>query len=133
MKIKVLLCNCKGLCDSFKDTDANTLPFQVESGLDVEYAVVHPQLCGQGGNTVLGEVLRATDADTHLVVGACAPDVQAKLFKKVLKAARFDEGRFVPVDIRGTDNAGILERLRRTVEHVQARAEEEGAKEPAVS
>jgi len=57
MKVKVLLCNCKGLCDSFKDTDVNTLPFQVESELDVEYAVVHPQLCGQGGNTVLAEVL----------------------------------------------------------------------------
>lgn len=124
MKIKVLLCNCKGLCDSFKATDVNTLPFQVESEFDVEYAVVHPQLCGQGGNTLLTEVLRATDADTRLVVGACAPDVQAKLFKKVLKAAGFDEERFVPVDIRGTDNAGILERLQRAVDGIEARGEE---------
>jgi heterodisulfide reductase subunit A-like polyferredoxin len=133
MKLKVLLCNCKGLCDSFKDTDVNTLPFQVESELDVEYAVVHPQLCGQGGNTVLAEVLRATDADTHLVVGACAPDVQAKLFKKVLKTAGFDGDRFVPVDIRGTDNAGILERIRETVDGIRPRAEGVDAREAPVS
>lgn len=124
MKVKVLLCNCKGLCESFKDTDVNTLPFQIESELDVEYTVVHPQLCGQGGNTVLSEVLRETDGDTHVVVGACAPDVQAKLFKKVLKATRFDEGRFVPVDIRGTDNAGIMERVQAAVERIQAGADE---------
>jgi hypothetical protein len=33
MEIKVLLCNCKGLCDSFKEADMNTLPFAVESDL----------------------------------------------------------------------------------------------------
>ena len=53
MKVKILLCNCKGLCNSFKDADMNTLPFQVESELEVQYAVLHPQFCGQGGNAVL--------------------------------------------------------------------------------
>jgi len=48
MDIKVLLCNCKGLCDPFKAADMNTLPFAVESDLDVQYSVLHPQLCGQG-------------------------------------------------------------------------------------
>ena len=48
MEIKVLLCNCKGLCDSFKDSDMNKLPFEVESDLDVKYTVLSPQLCGQG-------------------------------------------------------------------------------------
>lgn len=28
MEIKVLLCNCKGLCDSFKDSDMNKLPLR---------------------------------------------------------------------------------------------------------
>jgi heterodisulfide reductase subunit A-like polyferredoxin len=117
MNIKVLLCNCKGLCASFKETDMNTLPFQVESDLDIQYAVVHPQLCGQGGNQVLTEVLReSADPQTYVVSGACAPEAQAKLFKKVLRNAAFDEKRFVPVDIRGTDNDGILNRLKERVE-----------------
>lgn len=118
MNIKVLLCNCKGLCASFKDTDMNTLPFQVESDLDIQYAVVHPQLCGQGGNEVLTEVLRqsAADPETYVMVGACAPEAQLKLFKKVLRNAAFEEKRFVPLDIRGTDNDGILARLKERVE-----------------
>jgi hypothetical protein len=51
MKIKVLLCNCKGLCASFKNTDMNTLPFAVESDLDVQYALLHPQLSGKAATT----------------------------------------------------------------------------------
>lgn len=117
MKIKVLLCNCKGLCDSFKNADMNTLPFQVESDLDVRYTFVHPQLCGQGGNEVLAEVLResAADPEAYVMVGACAPDAQMKLFKKLLRNTGFDEKRFIPLDIRGTDNDGILGRLREKV------------------
>jgi heterodisulfide reductase subunit A-like polyferredoxin len=118
MNIKVLLCNCKGLCQSFKDTDMNTLPFQIESDLDVKYTVLHPQFCGQGGNALLAEILRESAAapDTFIVSGACNPEAQEKLFKKVLRQTGFDEKRFVALDIRSTDNAGILERLRQTVE-----------------
>ncbi len=118
MKIKILLCNCKGLCNSFKQTDMNTLPFQIESELDVQYAVLHPQLCGQGGNEVLAELLRqsAAEPDTYIVSGACAPDAQMQLFKKVFRNTGFDETRFIALDIRGTDNAGILARLREAVD-----------------
>jgi len=120
MKVKILLCNCKGLCDSFKNTDMNTLPFQLESELDVQYAVVHPQLCGQGGNQILAEILResAADPDTYIVSGACAPDAQAKLFKKLLRNTGFDDKRFIAVDIRGTNNEGILARVREKVEEL---------------
>lgn len=114
MKIKILLCNCKGLCPSFKGSDFNTLPFEVESDLDVRYTILHPQLCGQGGNEVLADVLRqsATEPDTYVVSGACAPEAQEKLFQKLLRKTGFDPKQFVPLDIRGTDNEGILARLK---------------------
>ena len=129
MKIKMLLCNCKGLCPSFQDADMNTLPFDVESELDIQYAVLHPQLCGQGGNAVLVDVLReaAADPDTYVAVGACAPEAQVKLFKKVLRETGFDEKRFVPLDIRKTDNEGILARLKETVESVVKQREKAAA------
>jgi len=118
MKVKVLICNCKGLCPSFKDADMNTLPFHLESEMDIQYSVLHPMLCGQGGNVVLTELLReaASSPDTYIVSAACAPKVQDKLFKKVLRKAGFDEKRFVAVDIRGTDNEGITKRLKEAVE-----------------
>ena len=78
MEIKVLLCNCKGLCDSFKDSDMNKLPFEVESDLDVKYTVLSPQLCGQGGNAILEEAMKAAKPDSYLLVGACAPKADRK-------------------------------------------------------
>ena len=118
MRIKILLCNCKGLCDSFKNADMNTLPFQIESELDVQYTILHPQLCGQGGNEVVAEIMRlsADDPDTYIVSGACAPEAQTKLFKKLLRNTGFDEKRFLAVDIRGTDNDGILARIQTKVQ-----------------
>jgi heterodisulfide reductase subunit A-like polyferredoxin len=50
------------------------------------------------------------------MVGACAPEAQTKLFKKIIRNTGFDEKRFVPLDIRGTDNDGILGRLREKAE-----------------
>jgi heterodisulfide reductase subunit A-like polyferredoxin len=118
MNIKILLCNCKGLCQSFKDSDFNTLPFQIESELDVKYAVLHPQLCGQGGNEALADIFResAKDRETYIVSGACAPEAQAKLFQKLMRKTGFDPKRFVPVDIRGTNNDGILAVIKEKVE-----------------
>jgi heterodisulfide reductase subunit A-like polyferredoxin len=118
MKIKVLLCNCKGLCGSFKESNFNTLPFEVESELEVQYTIVHPQLCGQGGNEVLADIFResAKDSDTFIVSGACAPEAQNKLFQKLMRKTGFDPRRFLAVDIRGTNNEGILLRLKEKVE-----------------
>jgi len=120
MKVKILLCNCKGLCKSFKDSDMNTLPFQIESELDVEYVALHPQTCGQGGNAILTEILResAGDPDTYVISAACAPEAQVQLFKKVLRNTEFDETRFITIDIRGTDNDGILARIKEKVEQL---------------
>ena len=118
MNIKILLCNCKGLCQSFKDSDFNTLPFELESELDVKYAVLHPQLCGQGGNQALADIFResAKDPEAYIVSGACAPEAQGKLFQKLMRKTGFDPKRFVPVDIRGTNNDGILARIKEKVE-----------------
>ena len=104
----------------------NTLPFEIESEMDVQYSVLHPQLCGQGGNVVMADILRvaAQDPEAFVVVGACAPEAQTKLFKKVMRDAGFDPTRLVPLDIRGTDNEGILGRLREKVGALVKQAEE---------
>lgn len=121
MKIKVLMCNCKGLCDSFKSTDFNTLPFQVESELDVTFVSLHPQTCGQGGNEFLADIMRSADRDTYILSAACAPAAQEKLFRKVMRQTGFPAERFVPVDIRMTDNEGVLQRIREKVEEILKR------------
>ena len=90
MKVKTLICNCKGL-DPFRLADMNTLPFEVESELDVSYAVVHPQLCAEGGNQILQDVLSSAenDPDTYVMVCACQEEIQKKLFMKALRHTEF--------------------------------------------
>jgi heterodisulfide reductase subunit A-like polyferredoxin len=119
MKIKLVMCNCKGLCPSFKGVDMNTLPFEAESELDVDYATLSPQSCGAGGNRVLMDVMKSADDDTYVLSGACAPTAQKKLFKRVIRESGFNEKHFVAVDIRETDNAGVLSRLKETIDFVQ--------------
>ncbi|MDR3676807.1 MAG: hypothetical protein P4N24_15055 [Acidobacteriota bacterium] len=113
MKVKTLICNCKGL-DPFRYADMNSLAFDIESELDVSYATVHPQLCAESGNKVLEDVLRAAedDPDTYVMTCACAEETQMKLFKKTLRSTDFDSTHFVPLDIRNATNDGILDRIR---------------------
>jgi hypothetical protein len=91
----------------------NTLPFDIESGLDVDYAIVHPQLCGMGGNRVMEDVLRSAedDHDTFVIVGACDQEAQLKLFQKLFCKTGFGQDHYLAVDIRGATNCEILERL----------------------
>jgi len=124
MRIKALICNCKGLSPSFKNSDMNTLPFEIESDLDVDYAIVHPQLCGMGGSRVMEDALRSAEDDptTLVFVGACAPEAQQKLFQKLFCKTGFDQDHFAAVDIRGLTNKEILERLGEKIgERVQPR------------
>ena len=120
MRIKTLICNCKGLSASFRNSDMNTLPFEIESDLEVDYAIVHPQLCGAGGSKVMEDVLRSAedDPDTIVIVGACEPEAQQKLFKKLLRKTGFDQDHLVAIDIRNTTNDGILDRLREKIEEL---------------
>lgn len=64
------------------------------------------QLCGEGRTVIFEEVMKTTELDSYLLVGACAPRVQDTLFKKLIRATGFNDKHFVPVDIRGTDNKG---------------------------
>ena len=118
MRIKAVICNCKGLCPSFKNSDMNTLPFDIESDLDVDYAIVHPQLCGMGGNRVMEDILRSAedDPDTFVIVGACDQEAQLRLFQKLFCKTGFGLDHYLAMDIRGATNEGILERLRERIE-----------------
>ena len=118
VRFKTIICNCKGLSASFRNSDMNTLPFEIESDLEVDYAIVQPQLCGEGGSKVMEEVLRSAedDPDTIVIVGACEPKAQNKLFKEVLHKTDFDQKHLVAIDIRGATNEGILDRLRTKME-----------------
>ena len=100
MKIKVLICNCNGLKLSPEDLDMNTLPYDIELDVDVQYAIVAPQLCGRGGVALLRDLLRGSEPDDYFVVAGCGPENEADLLGHVLREANFPRDRFIGVPIR---------------------------------
>lgn len=52
------------------------------------------------------------DEDTYVLSGASTPEAQEKLFKKLLRVTGCPGERFITVDIRDTDNEGMLARLK---------------------
>jgi hypothetical protein len=62
------------------------------------------------------DVLHSAGSDTYVISAACAPNAQEKLFAKILRTTGFPSDRFIMLDIRGTDNDGILKRLKETIE-----------------
>ena len=72
----------------FKNADMNTLPFQVESELDVQIPSCILSFVDKE-NAVLSDVLSKADDDPTILSGACAPEAQEKLFKKLLRVTGF--------------------------------------------
>ena len=114
MKIKVVLCNCNGIKFMPEGLDMNTLPYELENDLDVQWAITHPQLCGRGGLSLLEELLANAAEDDYFVVAGCG-DNQAQFLGHVLDAAKFPEQRFISVNIRGLDNAGARKAILEAV------------------
>ncbi|MCL2497129.1 MAG: hypothetical protein FWF06_00780 [Symbiobacteriaceae bacterium] len=78
---------------------------QVRIELPVEFGFIHPQLCNDDGDRFFADFLKA---HRKVIVAACAPNMQRKLFKDAFSAASMSvEEDLVPIDIRKmtTDNA----------------------------
>ncbi len=87
---------------------------QVRVELPVEYAVIHPQLCEEDGDRFWADFLK-----THrkLMIGACAPNMQRKMFKDAFREAGLDiEKDAVMLDIRDMTNEQAFEKVEKALE-----------------
>lgn len=109
-----IMCVCTGKCPGFQAMDIWDFINQVRVELPVEYAVIHPQLCEEDGDRFWADFLK-----THrkLVIGACAPNMQRKMFKDAFKEAGIDiEKDAVMLDIRDMTNEQAFEKLEKALE-----------------
>ncbi len=97
-KPRFVMCICTGECPGFEELDLWPLMNRVRNELDVEYDIVHPQLCEEDGDRFWHDYAKP---GVTYVVGACAPTMQRKMFKDALAdvGADFDE-QVVPLDLR---------------------------------
>lgn len=102
-----IMCVCTGKCPGFKAMDIWDFINQVRVELPVEYGIIHPQLCEEDGDRFLADFLKA---HRKVIIGACAPNMQKKMFKQAFKDAGLDvEKDSVMLDIRDMTNDKAFE------------------------
>ncbi|MEM2089424.1 MAG: heterodisulfide reductase subunit A-like protein [Thermoproteota archaeon] len=88
--------------------------------LDVEYAVVHPQLCVTDGDTFLRDLLKNGDKDSVYVAGGCDPRMQRKMFKDAFIEKELDFDRqVVSLDLRNMETPEAMKKVAETVEKLR--------------
>lgn len=109
-----LMCVCTGECPGFKNLELWKLINYVRNQLEVEYAVVHPQLCVDDGDSFLRDFIKP---GKKYVIGGCDPRMQKKMFSQAFREAGGDfDQQAVPLDLRNLSTEEAAERVKRAVQ-----------------
>ena len=112
------MCVCTGKCPGFAAMDIWDFINQVRVELPVEYGFIHPQLCEEDGDRFLADFLKA---HRKLIIGACAPNMQRKMFKQAFADAGLDlEKDAVMLDIRDMTNEKAFEKVQAALQQMEA-------------
>lgn len=118
-----IMCVCTGKCPGFKAMDIWDFINQVRVELPVEYGFIHPQLCEEDGDRFLADFLKA---HRKVIIGACAPNMQKKMFKQAFKDAGLDiEKDSVMLDIRDMTNEKAFEVVKNALKDLGLEGDEE--------
>jgi len=113
-KYGFIMCVCTGKCPGFLKMDIWDFINQVRVELPVEYAFIHPQLCEEDGDRFLADFLKA---HRKVIIGACAPNMQRKMFKQAFLDAGLNvEKDAVMLDIRDMTNEKAFEIVKTALE-----------------
>ncbi|WP_373482426.1 hypothetical protein [Acetobacterium sp.] len=111
-----IMCVCTGKCPGFQAMDIWDFINQVRVELPVEYAFIHPQLCEEDGDRFLADYLKS---HRKVIIGACAPNMQRKMFKEAFKEAGLSiEEDAVMLDIRDMTNEKAFEVVEKKLEEM---------------
>lgn len=81
-----------------------------------DFAVIHPQLCATDGDNFWRTLLGKQEALDKIVVAACDPVMQKKMFGWVFKELGFDEKKFIGVEIRNMTTEEAIKAIEKALE-----------------
>ena len=111
---RFVMCICTGQCPGFESLDLWALINYVRNELDVEYAIVHPQLCVDDGDAFWRDYAKP---GVRYVVGGCDPRMQRKMYKDAVSEVGADfETQFTPLDLRNLSTADAIKKVTEAVE-----------------
>jgi len=113
-KPRFIMCTCTGECPGFKNVNFWKLLNFVRNELDVEYAVIHPQLCVDDGERFLEDLLRP---EVKLVIGACDPRMQKKMLRDAFekKGIAFEDA-VVALDLRNMTTEEAMAKVKEAMD-----------------
>lgn len=113
---RFVMCFCTGKCPGFEKLDLWDLINYVRNELDVEYAIVHPQLCVDDGDAFWRDYAKP---GVKYVVGGCDARMQRKMYKDALSEVGVSfENQIVPLDLRNLTTSEAIEKVKKAVEGV---------------
>lgn len=113
---RFIMCFCTGECPGFAKLDLWKLINFVRNELDVEYAIVHPQLCVDDGDNFWRDYLREGNKDTMYIVGGCDPRMQRKMFKDAFAEKDLDFSKqVVSLDLRNMETPEAMKKVEEAV------------------
>lgn len=112
----ILFCTCSGSCPSMQGVDFWALAERVrlELGDGIRFMALHPRLCEEDGERLMGQVLRP---DLAVVTVACAEKRQEKLLRDGFARAGvpMDREHWVPVSMAQSDTDTVFSRISAAV------------------
>lgn len=109
----ILFCTCSGACPSMAKIDFWTLAERVrlEMGEKIEFMALHPRLCEEDGERLMGRVLGPT---LRVITPACAEKRQEKLLRDGFAKAGvpMDREHWLPLSMAQEDTEAVLEKIR---------------------
>jgi heterodisulfide reductase subunit A-like polyferredoxin len=113
---RFIMCFCTGECPGFAKLDLWKLVNFVRNELDVEYVIVHPQLCVTDGDNFFRDYLREGDKDKTYVIGGCDPRMQRKMFKDAFaeKGLDFDK-QVISLDLRNMETQEAMKKVEEVI------------------
>jgi heterodisulfide reductase subunit A-like polyferredoxin len=116
-KPRFIMCICTGQCPGFAKLNLWELINFVRGELDVEYAVVHPQLCVDDGDRFIKDYIKP---DVRYVIGACDPKMQKKMLKDAFAEAGGDfDKQVVALDLRNMSTQETMDKVKETLESLK--------------
>ncbi len=117
---RFVMCICTGQCPGFEKLDLWSLINYVRNELDVEYALVHPQLCVDDGDAFWRDYAKP---GVKYIVGGCDARMQRKMYKDALDdvGVKFEDA-IVPLDLRNLETKEAIERVTQAVKAAVAGA-----------
>jgi len=116
-KVAVLFCTCSGACPSMAKIDFWALAERVrlELGDRIEFMALHPRLCEEDGERLMGQVL---SDDILFLTPACAEKRQEKLLRDGFAKAGvpMDSDHWIPISMAQEDMDAVFHKIKAALE-----------------